>query len=171
MALLAINENEINIGAVVQFLPAQFPQPDHCKMGHLPVARGVLVKRLAKTCHGALPAKLKHRAQTHVGHVGNLPRDFRGISKASKVPRGDAQHLPLLKLTELCERIDMSLCGLFEPGAYFRPQPLFPSRMPQIFHCEHRREPFRMNKEQLAHCWRTAEHSREDARLLDRELF
>ena len=76
VAFLSVNEEHINIGTVIQFLPAQFAHAEKATCGRLPTIGRVPVPGLAKAFRQPLMTDAPHPIQANVGHIGNLTDDF-----------------------------------------------------------------------------------------------
>ena len=103
MAFLGVNEHQIDIGTVIEFLPAQFAQAQNAEFRRPPALVGVAVIGLAETLAELLSAHAVNGVQANVGHAGDFPGDFGGAAQTGQVPRRDAQHFPLLELAQLRE--------------------------------------------------------------------
>ena len=173
MAFLGVNEYQIDIGTVVQFLPAQFAQPQHAKFRRLPPFVGIQVPGLAEAL-GELPATDPvHGLEADIGHAGNLLRQSRRVAQPAQVSRRDAEHFALFELAQLRQgcRVIARLQHWTQPGIDLPTKALFLARMAERLGVECQPEPIGMFEEQFAQRLRSAEQRRQDARLLRRGLL
>src|SRR5213078_136720 len=95
VAFVGVNENQIDIGTVIQFLPAQFTHAENAEFGRLAAFVDLEVIRPAETFGELAPAYLINGVEADIRHGGNFARDFRDVGQAREIARGDAEHFPL----------------------------------------------------------------------------
>ena len=91
LAILVVEENQIDVGAVVQLLPAQFSQPQNDKPRGCPPCR----HRHAKSALGATPCQPNRRLDARVGQVREVLSDHFQRITTDDVVVANPQALPL----------------------------------------------------------------------------
>ena len=172
VAFVRVNENQIDIGTVIEFLSAEFAHPENAKLRLLPAFAGVEVIRLAEPLGELFPADSIHGFQADVGYAGDFACDFCDVAETGEVARGDAEHFTLLKEAQLhegcCEiaRFDQRL----QPRVHFAAQTLFLPGVPEQFGVQRLSEPSRMFEQQFVERLRTAKQRGENPRLFRRSF-
>src|SRR5439155_4319650 len=121
----------INVGTVIELLPAEFAHPENAKFRRLPAPLAIEMIGLAEALGELAAADLIHGVQTDVGHVRNLARDFGGVAEAGQVTRRDAEHFPLFEQAESGQggRVVARMEQWPQPAIDFATQPLFLARV------------------------------------------
>ena len=165
MAFLGVEEHQVHVGAVVEFLSAELAEAEHREPGGQPRAIGVLVPGLAEAIDQRLAAELERGVEAEIGEVGDLPGDRGGIPEAGEVARGDAQHLALLEFPEPGERARVIARGErgWQPGIQLPPELRFRTRSRELSGPQHALHPLGVAGQQLPEVNRTGEHRRHDA--------
>ena len=103
-AFLRVDEQDIDVRTVVEFLAAKLAHAENTELGLPPKPGGILLEWTAKAGVELIEAKLEHGSQGDLCHIGNFQDNFRGRGQAGEVARGDAHHLALLELPQLRQR-------------------------------------------------------------------
>ena len=100
LAIRVIQEHQVDVGAVVEFIAAHLPQRDDGEMRFLPGAR----LRYSMLGNQLLADALVGRFDNRVGQRGEFAGDFRQRAQAQHVANQDAQQLAAAEAREFERR-------------------------------------------------------------------
>src|SRR5207247_354672 len=99
-AFLAVNEQHIHVGAVIEFLAAELAHAQHTELGALPPPALIRMIRLAEATRKIGVTKLQDHSQANICNIRNLVSDLGDVGQPSEITGRDPHHFPLFKLTE-----------------------------------------------------------------------
>ncbi len=166
-AFLALKENDVHVGTVVEFLAAEFAEAEDAEFGGQPATVGGGMEGLTQAAREGLEAKAEDGVEAGIGDVGDFAGDFEGGAEAGEVAGGDAEHFALFELAEFGERglQVVAVEGGFEPALDFAAEALLSAGMVKEARFQQRGEPFGMGGEQVSGHLGAGKEGGEDAGL------
>ena len=84
VTFIAIDEDHVDVGAVVEFLATEFAEADSAKSRRLPTLVRIEMIGRAETLCQLLRADLVNGFQTNIGEVGQFEGDVHGVADTGR---------------------------------------------------------------------------------------
>lgn len=112
---LGIDEQEIDIGTIIQFLTAEFAEAEDAEGGAVPGAIGLLMPGFAEALHEGEADQFQDAVEEHLGGVGEFQDQVGEGGEAVEVAQTDAQQFMLAEEMEGIEG-GVGIAGLSSMG-------------------------------------------------------
>ena len=134
-AFVTVDHHHVHVGAVIEFLATELPEPDDAQFRSLPAAAGILMKGLPETFLELFQAKAADDGQANVRDIRYFLDDLSRPAQTGQISGPDAEHFLLLELAQ--NRVGFRVIP--GPGrrcdgvVYFPLQSFFSPRFPECF--------------------------------------